>query len=78
MILLAEKIGRDKAQKIMEEAVANCLQQRRKLSEVLSEMPDATEHLPAETLKNLEDPQQYLGATEEFRKRLLDSANTKE
>lgn len=77
MILLAEKIGRDKAQKIVEEAVANCLRQRRKLSEVLSEMPEAREHLSAETLKRLEDPQQYLGAAEEFRKRLLNSATDK-
>lgn len=78
MILLAGKIDRNKAQKIVEEAVANCLRQRRKLSEVLSEIPEAKEHLTSEMLKNLEDPQQYLGVAEEFRKRLLDSANTKE
>jgi 3-carboxy-cis,cis-muconate cycloisomerase len=74
MILLAEKIGRDKAQKIVEEAVASCLQQKRRLNEVLSEMPEAKQHLTAETLKSLEDPQQYLGAAEEFRKRLLGSS----
>lgn len=78
MVLLAEKIGHDKAQKIVEEAVANCLREKRRLNEVLSEMPETKQHLTAETLKSLEDPQQYLGVAEEFRKRLLDSANTKE
>lgn len=73
MFLLAPKIGHEKAQKVLEAALAISRQQKRKLSEALAQIPEASEHLDAATLRNLEDPDQYLGVAEEFRKRLLDS-----
>jgi 3-carboxy-cis,cis-muconate cycloisomerase len=73
MFLLAPKIGHEKAQKVLETALAASRQQKRKLSEALAQTPEATEHLDAATLQSLEDPDQYLGMAEEFRKRLLDS-----
>lgn len=73
VLLLAKKIGRDAARKLVEEAVRRSAGQKRRLSEVLGEMPTATQHLDAAALANLETPEQYLGVAEEFRKRLLRS-----
>ena len=73
MLLLGKKLGRDKAFKIVEDATRQCLQQDRKLSEVLAGMPEAKDHLDAATLRDLEKPEQYLGVADEFRKRLLAS-----
>lgn len=73
MFLLAPKIGHENAQKVLEAALAMSWQGKRKLSEVLALIPEVTEHLDAATLRSLEDPYQYLGVAEEFRKRLLDS-----
>ena len=71
--LLAEKIGRDAARKTVEEAVRKSAEKKRRLSEILSEMPEAREHLDRDTLRTLEKPEEYLGVAEEFTKRLLDS-----
>lgn len=72
--LLAEKIGRDAARKMVEKAVHQSAERKRRLAEVLAEMPEVKKHLDAATLRDLESPEQYLGAADEFRKRLLDSA----
>jgi 3-carboxy-cis,cis-muconate cycloisomerase len=71
MILLARKIGRDKAKELVEQAARKSLEQKRRLSEVLRESPEAAQHLGADDLQNLENPQEYLGIADEFRKRLL-------
>jgi 3-carboxy-cis,cis-muconate cycloisomerase len=71
MILLARKIGRDKAKEIVEQAARKSLEQKRRLSEVLRESPEAAQHLGDDDLQNLENPQEYLGVADEFRKRLL-------
>lgn len=73
MFLLAPKIGHENAQKVLEAALAASRQQKRKLSESLTQIPGITEYLDAAILRSLEDPEQYLGVAEEFRKRLLDS-----
>lgn len=72
-ILLAEKIGRDAARKVVEKAVRLSAEKMRRLAEVLAEMPEARQNLDAATLRNLESPEQYLGSADEFIKRLLDS-----
>jgi 3-carboxy-cis,cis-muconate cycloisomerase len=71
MMVLAGGIGREAAQKILEEAVQLSRKQGKNLSEVLGEMKAATAHLGPKMLKALEDPEQYLGSADEFRKRLL-------
>ncbi len=73
MMLLAEKVGRDVAHKVLEEAARRSVAQARHLSEVLAEMPEVTRHLDRAALRDLEVPEQYLGAADEFRLRLLAS-----
>jgi len=71
MLLLAKKLGRDAARRIVEEAVSRGAQQNQRLGEVLAGMPEARDHLDASTLRDLEKPEDYLGVADEFRKRLL-------
>lgn len=75
VMLLAAKLGREAAQKLVAEAARKSLDQNRRLSEVLREMPAVKQHFDPETLRNLEVPEQYLGVADEFRNRLLDSVD---
>ncbi len=58
----------------MEDALRQSAAQGRHLADVLEENQEVTEHLGAAALQDIEKPEQYLGSAEEFRKRLLDSA----
>jgi 3-carboxy-cis,cis-muconate cycloisomerase len=71
MMVLGQKLGRDLAHKLLEEAARKSIAESRRLSEVLAEIPKIATRLDAETLRNLEDPEKYLGVADEFRKRLL-------
>jgi 3-carboxy-cis,cis-muconate cycloisomerase len=73
MILLSEKLGREKAHKLLEEATRKSIEQNRHLRKVLSEIDEVKEQLVA-ALADLENPEHYLGSAEQFRKRLLASA----
>jgi 3-carboxy-cis,cis-muconate cycloisomerase len=73
MMLLAKKLGRDVAYKLVEAASQECFNRKCHLSEVLTEMPEVKQHLDQEALRRLEVPEQYLGVAEEFRQRLLAS-----
>ncbi|HEX7287672.1 MAG TPA: 3-carboxy-cis,cis-muconate cycloisomerase [Candidatus Angelobacter sp.] len=70
-ILLSPKLGRDAAHKLLKHATRQAAEQGRRLSEVLREMKEVTDALGPATLDNLEQPEQYLGSAEEFRRRLL-------
>ncbi len=74
MMLLGEKLGRDVAHKLLEEATRRTTAQGRHLSEILSEMPEVRPHLDPATLQKLEAPEEYLGSADAFRKSLLVSA----
>jgi 3-carboxy-cis,cis-muconate cycloisomerase len=74
MMLLAPKLGRDVAHKLLEQAARKIVTQGKNLSEVLAEMPEVTAHVEASTLRQLEVPEQYLGSAEAFREALLSSA----
>ncbi len=74
MMLLGEKLGRHVAHKLLEEATRESITEGRRLVEVLAEMPDVARHIDPATLRELETPEQYLGMAEEFRIRLLASA----
>ncbi len=78
MMLLGQKLGRDVAHKLLEQATRQSVTQGRHLSEVLAELPEVTRHLDGATLKKLEAPEEYLGSADEFRKRILASAGEKE
>ncbi len=74
MMLLGEKLGRDVAHKLLDEAARQSVTQGRHLYEVLGEMPEVSRHIDRETLKKIEAPEEYLGSAEAFRKRLLSDA----
>ena len=72
-LLLGKKIGRGQAHKLMEQASSKSAATARRLSDILAEMPEVRQHLAAADLRDLEDPERYLGAAEDFRKALLAS-----
>jgi 3-carboxy-cis,cis-muconate cycloisomerase len=74
MMLLGETIGRDAAHKLLEDATRQSIKQQRHLADVLAEMPEVVRHLDSAILRELEVPERYLGAADEFRIRLLASA----
>jgi 3-carboxy-cis,cis-muconate cycloisomerase len=73
MMVIGRKLGRDAAHSLLEDATRKSIAENRRFSEVLADMPEIAAYLDAETLRNLEDPEKYLGVANEFRKRLLSS-----
>ncbi len=71
MMMLGQKVGRDAAFQILEEATRRSAEQGRRLVEVLAEMPEVSSRLHPAMLLDLEVPQRYLGVAETFRKRLI-------
>jgi 3-carboxy-cis,cis-muconate cycloisomerase len=71
MMLLGDALGRDVAHRILAEATRRCVEEGIHLSEVLAGMPEVTSHLDPAAIRGLEDPEQYLGNAEVFRRRLL-------
>jgi 3-carboxy-cis,cis-muconate cycloisomerase len=74
-MLLAGKLGRDAAHKLLEQATRQAAEQGRRLSEVLREMREVTDAVNSTALDDLEQPEQYLGSAEGFRRRLLTAAS---
>ena len=70
MMLLGPALGRDVAHKLLEEATRRSIAERRKLADVLAEIPDIARAIPAETLRRLDSPEEYLGMAGEFQARL--------
>jgi 3-carboxy-cis,cis-muconate cycloisomerase len=70
MMLLATKLGRDVAHKILEAAVRKSIAEGKHLAAVLAETPELETHLSRVTLTELEIPEQYLGSAEAFRNAL--------
>lgn len=75
-VLLGKAIGRDKAHKLLHQASSKSAATRRGLSHVLAEIPEVTQHLTEAELRELENPEHYLGAAEDFRKALLASSQS--
>jgi 3-carboxy-cis,cis-muconate cycloisomerase len=70
---LGKKLGRDAAHRVLEQATRKSLAQGRHLAEVLAEMPEVAGQLDTAVLRQLEVPEEYLGAADEFRRSLLSS-----
>ena len=70
-MLLGAKLGRDAAHALLQDAARKTSKQKRSLSQVLAEIPEAASHLDRATLRRLEMPEEYLGSAEIFRKALL-------
>jgi len=75
MMMLAAKMGRDVAHKILNAAVKKSAEEGRNLSAVLAGIPEVTMHLGPAELKQLETPEQYLGSAEAFRKALASESD---
>jgi 3-carboxy-cis,cis-muconate cycloisomerase len=73
MMRLGASLGRDVAHKLIEDAVRQMTQSRWTLAEVLASMPQVTAVMTSTEIRNLDDPETYLGAAETFRKQLLAS-----
>ena len=71
MILLTPKMGREAAHKVIEEATRKSAAEGKHLADVLSEMPEITNRLEAEVIRQIETPEQYLGAASDFQETLL-------
>jgi 3-carboxy-cis,cis-muconate cycloisomerase len=70
-LVLAGTLGRDKARRIVKEAVQKAEREQRNLATVLAEVPEVSAVLHPNTLRDLETPEKYLGVAEPLRKRLL-------
>jgi 3-carboxy-cis,cis-muconate cycloisomerase len=66
-ILLAPRLGRTAAQVVAAEAANG-----QSLRDGLARQPDAAKVLTPEQIKNIDRPEDYLGAAETFRRRLLE------
>ncbi len=75
MMLLAAKLGRDVAHKVVEMAIRKSVKEGRHLAAVLAETAEVTTHLGRSELEELETPEQYLGSAEAFRKALASESN---
>jgi len=71
MVLLGAALGRDVAYELVEEGARKSIAERRRLAEVLAEIPEVSKVLDKKTLRELEAPEKYLGVAIELRKRLL-------
>ncbi|HKV05515.1 MAG TPA: 3-carboxy-cis,cis-muconate cycloisomerase [Candidatus Acidoferrales bacterium] len=76
-VLLAPKLGREDAQDVVKQAVQRAEKQGRRLYEVLAEMPEVGKMLDREALRDLENPEGYLGVANGLRKRLLEPPGKK-
>jgi len=77
-MLLGKKLDRDRAHHLLRDAGAKAVAAKRNLHDVLAEMPEVAKHLRPTELRDLENPEQYLGFAEEFRRRLLAQSQTQE
>jgi len=73
MLLLAQKLGRDTAYKLLEEATRQAVEQKKPLAKVLGEMPEVVRHIDEATLNKLHVAEDYLGSADSFRIQQLGS-----
>jgi 3-carboxy-cis,cis-muconate cycloisomerase len=68
---LAPRVGRSMAQKMLKNASLRSARQKKSLSQVLAETPEVVEHLVPALLRDLENPEAYLGSAKQFRRALI-------
>jgi 3-carboxy-cis,cis-muconate cycloisomerase len=71
MMLLAPVLGRDRAHRLLAEALAESHASGRSLGEIVRKLPDVMSVLTGEQLDGLDHPEDYLGSAASFRRRLL-------
>jgi 3-carboxy-cis,cis-muconate cycloisomerase len=77
-MLLSGKLGRELTSSLIERAIAESVEAGRNFGDALAGMREVTEALDAATLRDLQSPESYLGAAEEFRCNLIGSQKRKE
>jgi 3-carboxy-cis,cis-muconate cycloisomerase len=75
MMMLGASLGRDVAHQLLEQATQQSIAQGRRLIEILKEMPEVTRVIPRDTLSGLDRPEDYLGAANDFRLRLMSQSD---
>ncbi len=70
-MLLAQTLGREPAHDLIKQAATRTIAEQRNFTQVLLEMPEISDHVGLKELRDLENPQHYLGSAEAFRKALL-------
>jgi 3-carboxy-cis,cis-muconate cycloisomerase len=70
-LLLAKKLGRDAARKVVEQAVQQSAGSNRDFVNVLAEIPEAKNVMDASTVTDLQSPEAYLGVAEQLRRSLV-------
>jgi 3-carboxy-cis,cis-muconate cycloisomerase len=78
MMLLGDKLGRDEAHKILEDATHRAIAQKRPLAQVLAEIPSVTLHIDQAALNQLDLPENYLGSADSFVGQQLQSNSPKD
>ena len=71
MMLLAPTLGREAALRIVEDAIKGARDGQRTFAQALSSHAEAVRAIPPGDLASMESPDAYLGAADEFRRRLL-------
>lgn len=71
MMKLSAALGREAAEKLLEDALRKATESGTNLAAALAEIPKVTSVLSADELRDLTRPESYLGAAEIFRRQLL-------
>lgn len=74
---LAPRVGRSAAQKILKGALLRSARQAKPLSRALAETDEVVKHLEPAWLRDLENPEAYLGSAEHFRTALISGSSRK-
>lgn len=71
MMLLGPQLGRDTAARLVKDALEAAQKSGTRFGEALREMPEVSRALSPDLLEHIDRPEDYLGAAETFRRRLL-------
>ena len=71
MMLTASRLGRDKAEALVRQALDTARARGQTFKQALADLPDAVAALSPQELQTIDDPNAYLGAAEALRQRLL-------
>jgi 3-carboxy-cis,cis-muconate cycloisomerase len=73
MMLLSPPLGREAADRLVKDALAAAQKSGRRFGEALRRMPEVSGALSPDLLERIDRPEEYLGAAETLRQRLLDT-----
>ena len=72
MMLMTGSMGKEPARLVVTEALARSRATGKTFGEVLLTMPEAARAIPADVLRSIDVPEEYLGVAETLRVRLLE------